>query len=50
MQKLKCFQFCKKFRKQSQVHHQKWGQPATKSPRYESSEKLNNTKFKGVQL
>jgi hypothetical protein len=50
MQKLKCFQFYKNLRKQFQVHHQKQRRLATKSPRYKSSEKIDNTKFKGVQL
>jgi hypothetical protein len=49
MQKLKCFQFCKNLCRQFQVHHQKKGRHATKSPRYENSEIFDNTKLKGVQ-
>ncbi len=50
IQKLNSFQFCKTIPKKIQVHCQKWGQLATKSPRYESLKKFDNTKFVGVWL
>ncbi len=50
MRKQKYLQFRNNFHRQFQVCHQKRGRLVTKSPKCESSEKYDSTRFEGVQL